>query len=73
LEKSNYSATIIKRYSDEFKAKVINDLSDGKFKSISAAAKHYGINKYETVVKWLRQAGKGYILPKIVIIDLEKE
>jgi transposase-like protein len=52
---------------------VINDLSDGKFKSISAAAKHYGINKYETVVKWLRQAGKGYILPKIVIIDLEKE
>ena len=66
----DYQSRIIRRYSQEFKAKVINDLSCGKFPSIAAVARHYGINRYETVTKWLRQAGKINLLPKIVVVEL---
>ena len=65
-------ATIIKRYSEEFKAKVIDDISSGRFPSIAACARHYGINKTETIIKWLRQAGKTDLLPKILIVELNK-
>ena len=65
-----YQAKIIRRYSQEFKAKVIDDISSGNFPSIAAVARHYGINRYETVTKWLRQAGKIDLLPKIVVVEL---
>ena len=65
-----YQAKIIRRYSQEFKAKVIDDISSGKFPSIAATARSYGINRYETVTKWLRQAGKIDLLPKIVVVEL---
>ena len=65
-----YKGTIIKRYSHDFKMKIIEDLGSGVFPSIAAAARHYGINRYETVTKWLRQAGKVDLLPKIVVVEL---
>ena len=62
-------ATIIKRYSSQFKEKVVEDISSGKFRSIAACARHYGINKTETILKWLRSAGRVDLLPRIVYID----
>jgi len=62
---------IIKRYSEDFKAKVIDDIDSGKFPSIAAAARHYGINKTETILKWLRREGRQDLLPQIVYVDLE--
>ena len=53
----------IKRYSELYKQKVIQDLSSGKFDSIAGAARAYGIDKYETVVRWLRQEGRVDLLP----------
>ena len=66
----DYQSRIIRRYSQEFKAKVIDDLSCGKFASIASVARHYGINRYETVTKWLRQAGRVELLPKMVVVEL---
>ena len=68
-----YQGKVIRRYSQEFKAKVIDDLGCGKYDSIAAVARHYGINRYETVTKWLRQAGKIDLLPKILIVELNKD
>lgn len=60
----------IKRYSDSYKKKVIQDIDAGKFDSIAGAARAYGIYKYETVTRWLRQAGRVDLLPKLVIVEV---
>ena len=58
----------IKRYSEDFKRKVIQDISDGKYDSIAGAARANSIYKYETVTRWLRQEGREDLCPKIIFI-----
>jgi transposase-like protein len=59
-----------KRYSEAFKQKIIQDIDKGKYDSISDAARANGIDKYETVVRWLRQEGRVDLLPKVVIVEV---
>ncbi|MGE5435905.1 MAG: helix-turn-helix domain-containing protein [Syntrophothermus sp.] len=59
----------IRKYSDSFKKKVIREIAKGNFSSIAAAARHFNVNKYETIIKWLRQAGREDLLPKIIIVE----
>ncbi len=65
--------TKIKRYSPAFKRRVIDDMKAGRFSSISACARYFGISKYETIVKWLRSEGLMHLLPTVKIVDLETE
>ena len=60
----------IKRYSEEFKRKVVQDISTGKYDSIAGAARAYGIYKYETVTRWLRQGGREDLCPKVVVVEV---
>ena len=59
----------IRKYSISFKRQVIADLEDGRFDSIEAARRHYGIGGTTTVQKWLRKYGKNHLLPKVVIVQ----
>ena len=63
----------IKRYSEAYKQKVIQDISAGKFDSIAGAARAYGIYKYETVTRWLRQSGREDLCPKVVVVGLSEQ
>jgi transposase-like protein len=63
--------TELKRYSESFKRQVIDELKANKFHSLSACARHYGIAKYETIVKWLRGEGLTHLIPSVRIIDIE--
>jgi transposase-like protein len=58
----------IKRYSEAFKQKVIQEIDAGTYDSISGAARANSIDKYETVLRWLRQEGREDLCPKIIII-----
>ncbi len=63
----------IRRYSISFRRQVIADLESGRFDSIEAARKHYGIGGTTTVQKWLRKYGKNHLLPKVVIVQKPNE
>lgn len=63
----------IRRYSISFKRQVIADLEEGRFDSIEAARRHYGIGGTMTVQKWLRKYGKNHLLPKVVKVQKPNE
>lgn len=64
---------IIRRYSISFKRQVIGDLESGRFDSIEAIRRHYGIGGMMTVQGWLRKYGKNHLLPKVVIVQKPDE
>jgi transposase-like protein len=64
---------MIKQYSSCFKRQVVEDLESGRFDSIKAARRHYGIAGSDTVQRWLRKYGKNHLLPKVVIVQKPDE
>lgn len=64
---------VIRRYSDCFKRQVVEDLESGRFDSIRAAQRHYGIVGADTVPRWLRKYGKNHLVPKVVIVQKPNE
>lgn len=60
--------TTVIRYSAEFQKRVLEELSSGRFTSLSACARHYGIAKYETVLRWIRREGALHLLPVVKVI-----
>ena len=64
---------IVRQYSISFKRQVIADLESGRFDSIEAARKHYGIGGMPTIQGWLRRYGKNHLLPKVVIVQKPDE
>ncbi len=63
----------IRRYSISFRRQVVDDLENGRFDSIVAARRHYGIGGTTTVQKWLRVYGKNHLLPKVVLVQKPDE
>ena len=63
----------VRRYSISFKRQVIADLESGRFDSMVAACRHYGIGGNMTVQGWLRKYGKNHLLPKVVIVQKPDE
>ena len=63
----------IRQYSISFKRQVIADLEGGRFDSIEAARRHYGIGGMRTIQGWLRKYGKNHLLPKVVIVQKPNE
>jgi transposase-like protein len=60
-------------YSEAFKRKVVGELERGKFGSLEAARRAYGIGGATTVTKWVRRYGHEDLLPKRVRIQTLKE
>lgn len=60
-------------YSSCFKRQVVADLERGRFDSIGAAQRHYGIGGMHTVQRWLRKYGKDHLLPKVVLVQKPDE
>lgn len=54
------------RYSEAFKLQVVRELEQGRFGSVGAAGRAYGVNGAETVANWVRRYGKDHLLRKVV-------
>ena len=63
----------VRQYSISFKRQVIGDLEDGRFDSMVAAQRHYGIGGMSTIQGWPRRYGKNHLLPKVVIVQKPDE
>jgi transposase-like protein len=61
------------RYSTCFKRQVVDDLENGRFSSISAAQRHYGITGGETIRGWLRKYGRNHLCAKVVRVEKPNE
>ena len=59
-------AKVVMRYSEAFKLQVVRELEQGRFESVEAARRAYGVKGSETVAKWVRRFGKDHLLGKVV-------
>lgn len=66
------SAKVV-RYSEAFKQQVVGDIEEGRFRSAHEAAMAYGITGQGTVERWLRNAGRGMLLRKVVRVEKPDE
>lgn len=63
----------ILRYSASFKQQVVSDLENGRFSSLEAARRHYGIGGSGTIPRWLRRYGKNHLRGKVVRVEKPDE
>lgn len=63
----------VRRYSDAFRRKVVEELETGRFGSIGEAMEHHGIGGASTIQRWLRQHGKNHLLCKMVRVECPDE
>ena len=61
------------RYSGSFKLRVVRELEEGRFETITQARRHYGISGTRTIHGWLKEFGKNGMLPKIVRVETPEE
>ena len=61
------------RYSESFKMKVIQELSEGKFASIAEARELYGIHGRSTIQSWMRKYQRTDLLPRRIIVQSEND
>jgi transposase len=61
------------RYSEAFKAQVVNELTTGRFASANEARLRYGIGGCETVLRWVRQRGRHDLIGKLVKVETVDE
>ena len=59
------------RYSDCFKRKIVEEVSQGK--SISEVSRTYGIKGSMTVHKWIKRYGREDLLSEIIYVKMRKE
>ena len=64
---------ILYRYDQKLKDVVIAMLESGEIKSIEEARRRFLIYGHQTVQKWLRQAGKVYLIQKVGVRTLQLE
>jgi len=64
---------VIRRYSEAFRRKVVEELESGRFGSCGEAMAHYGIQGSSTIQRWLRQHGRAHLLGKVVRVERPDE
>ncbi len=57
------------RYSEAFKMQVVEDVEKGKYSSVGAASRAYGIRGVATVKRWVNQFGRSHLLKKVVRVE----
>ena len=63
---------IIKRYSQAFKQKVVNEIEAGTL-TVSRAQKIYDITGGTTIQRWIRSLGKSHLLANVLHIQMKDE
>lgn len=61
------------RYSEAFKLQVLRELEEGKFPSMTAAARAYGISGLGMVKYWAEKYGRSHLVGKVVRVETPKE
>lgn len=61
------------RYSEAFKRQVVDEIERGKFATVMAAQRGYGIKGSGTVWDWVRRYGREDLHPHMVRIQTMKE
>jgi transposase-like protein len=61
------------RYSEAFKLQVLRELREGKFPSIEAARRAYGIGGTVTIQRWMHQHDRTDQLGKVIRVETPKE
>jgi transposase-like protein len=56
------------RYSEAFKLQVVREIEQGRFGSVGAAGRAYGVKGAETVALWIRRYGKEHLLARAVMV-----
>lgn len=64
---------MVVRYSEAFKQQILRELEEGKFGSVVAAARAYGIRGGATIQGWIRRYGRMHLLRKVVRVETPKE
>jgi transposase-like protein len=62
----------VRRYSQSFKQKVVEELESGKA-SIQSIRRKYGINGTNTLHRWVKQMGKNHLLCCVVRIETPQD
>lgn len=60
------------RYSEAFKLKVLEELRDVKWESVSDAARAYGVSK-KAIYKWMHKLGFEYLKGRLIIVKTKTE
>jgi transposase-like protein len=61
------------RYSEAFKLRLVEDMANGKYKSLDEALRRNGIRGASTVNKWVKQYGREDMLPQRVKVETMNE
>lgn len=61
------------RYSEAFKVHVLRDLETGRFATMQAAKRAYGIRGQGTIETWAVKYGKDHLVGKVVRVETAKE
>jgi transposase-like protein len=61
------------RYSEAFKLRLVEDVANGKYKTLEEARRRNGIRGGSTLSTWIKQYGREDILPKRVKVETMKE
>ena len=61
-----------KQYSEAFKLKVMEELRDGKFKSVKDAARGYGLAKM-SVYRWMHALGFEHLKGRLIYVKTRTE
>jgi transposase-like protein len=61
------------RYSEAFKLRLVEDVVNGKYKSLDEARRRNGIRGGSTVNHWIKQYGREDMLPKRVKVETMNE
>ena len=63
----------LRRYSEAFKVEVVRALDEGRFDTIDAVSRAYGIRGGSTVREWVGKYGKDPQLRKVVRVEKPRE
>lgn len=63
----------LKRYSEAFKMQVVEEISNGRFRTQGEAKEYFGITGAGTINVWLRKYGRNHLAPRIVRIETMDE
>jgi transposase-like protein len=61
------------RYSEAFKLRIVEDIGNGKYKSLDEARRRNGIRGGSTVKEWIKRYGREDMLPKRVKVETVNE
>jgi len=60
-------------YSEAFKMQIVEQISQGKFATITQVRKAYGICGMNTIQQWVKKYGRAELLPKRVRVETMSE